>query len=349
MSNFHSLVISEVKQETPNAVSIELKIPEELSDLFQFKAGQYITFKHDVNGQEVRRAYSICCPPGESTIRVGVKKVKDGTFSVFANTELKAGDTIEVMPPEGNFIFEPNVSNKNTYAAFVAGSGITPVLSIIRDVLEREVNSNFVLIYGNKNLDEAMFYSELEALKSQYTNRFKIEYIFSRSKEHNALQGRIDRSVVNYLLKNKYGETQFSKYYLCGPEAMINEVTSTLLERGVDKEAILFELFTTSEEGELTEVHEGDTMVTVTLDDETESFVMSQKKSVLDAALDHGLDAPFSCQGGICSTCIARVIKGKVEMRKNQILTDSELAEGLVLTCQSHPTTAELEIDYDDV
>ena len=253
------------------------------------------------------------------------------------------------MPPEGTFIFEPNVSNKNTYAAFAAGSGITPVLSIIRDVLEREVESNIVLVYGNQNLDETMFYSELEALKEAYNNRFKIEYIFSRRKEHNALQGRIDRSVVNYLLKNKYREYQFSKYYLCGPEEMINEVSNTLQDRGVSKNDILFELFTSSEEGELTEVHEGSTKVTVTLDDETETFVMSQKKSVLDASLDHGLDAPFSCQGGICSTCIARVTKGKVEMRKNQILTDGELAEGLILTCQSHPTTSELEIDYDDV
>jgi ring-1,2-phenylacetyl-CoA epoxidase subunit PaaE len=349
MSNFHRLVISEVKQETPNAVSIALEIPEHLTDVFQFKAGQYITFKHTVNDEELRRAYSICCPPGTGAIRVGVKKVKDGTFSVYANTKLKAGDTVEVMPPEGHFIFEPDVSNKNTYAAFAAGSGITPVLSIVQDVLEREVNSKFVLVYGNQSLQETMFYSELEALKSKHPDRFKIEYIFSRSKEQNALQGRIDKSVVNYLLKNKYGEVNFSKYYLCGPEEMIDEVTDTLLQRGVDKETIVFELFTSSEEGELSQAHEGNTKVTVTLDDDIETFEMSQKQSVLDAALEHGLDAPFSCQGGICSTCIARVKKGKVEMRKNQILTDSEIEEGFVLTCQSHPTTPELEIDYDDV
>jgi len=349
MSNFHSLVISEVKQETPNSVSIALEIPDQLSEIFQFKAGQYITFKHLHQGEELRRAYSICSSPKSGEIRVGVKKVKDGNFSVYANTQLKAGDSLEVMEPEGHFIFEPTVSKQAHYAAFAAGSGITPVLSIIKEVMEREPESTFVLVYGNKTLKEAMFYSELEALKNQYTNRFKIEYIFSRSKEHNALQGRIDRSVVNYLLKNKYGESQFSTYFLCGPEAMINEVSETLQERGVSKEQILFELFTSSEEGELTESHDGNTKITITLDDETESFVMSQKQSVLDAALDQGLDAPFSCQGGICSTCIARVKKGKVEMRKNQILTDSELEEGLVLTCQSHPTTATLEIDYDDV
>ncbi|MEM7187097.1 MAG: ferredoxin--NADP reductase [Bacteroidota bacterium] len=349
MPNFHSLVISEIKQETPNAVSIELEIPQELAKTFQFKAGQYITFKHTIRDTEVRRAYSICCAPGDETIRVGVKKVKDGTFSVFANDELKVGDTLAVMPPEGNFVFEPNVSNQNTYAAFAAGSGITPVLSIIKDALEREPQSNFVLVYGNQSQAETMFHEELESLKDRYNDRFKIEYIYSRTKEYNAMQGRIDRSVVNYLLKNKYAETEFETFYLCGPEVMIQTVTETLEERGVSKDVILFELFTSSEDGSLTEVHEGNTKVTVTLDDETDSFVMSQKKCVLDAALDHGLDAPFSCQGGICSTCIARVTKGEVEMRKNQILTDSELAEGLILACQAHPTTAELVIDFDDV
>jgi ring-1,2-phenylacetyl-CoA epoxidase subunit PaaE len=194
-----------------------------------------------------------------------------------------------------------------------------------------------------------MFHSELEDLKAKYVDRLKIEYIYSRSKELNALQGRIDKSVVNYLLKNKYGEVSFSSFYLCGPEEMINEVSNTLTGRGFAKENIFFELFTSTEEGELAENHDGNTNVTITLDDETETFVMSQKKNVLEAALEHGLDAPFSCQGGICSTCIARVVEGKVEMRKNQILTDSELEEGLILTCQSHPTTSKVVIDYDDV
>jgi len=349
MPQFHSLIISEVKTETPNSVSITLEVPEELTQSFTFKAGQYITFKHTVEGTEVRRSYSVCSSPMSGQLSVGVKKVEGGTFSVFANTQLKAGDSLEVMRPEGNFVFEPNVSNEKTYAAFVAGSGITPVLSIIKDVLEREPKSSFILVYGNQTLIETMFYSELEELKSIYTNRFKIEYVFSRSQEINALRGRIDHSVVNYLLKNKYGEASIDTFYLCGPESMINEVSETLQSRGIDRKNIFFELFSSSEEGELAENHDGNTTVTITLDDETETFVMTQNQSVLEAALDRGLDAPFSCQGGICSTCIARVKKGKVEMRKNQILTDSELEEGFVLTCQSHPTTSTLEIDYDDV
>jgi ring-1,2-phenylacetyl-CoA epoxidase subunit PaaE len=349
MPDFHKLAVSAIKKETPNSVSITLEIPEKLQSTFAFKAGQYITFKHSVDGNEIRRAYSLCSSPSSGILRVGVKQVTDGSFSVYANTQLEVGAILEVMPPEGTFVFEPQKDASNTYGAFVAGSGITPVLSIIKDVMEREPNSSFVLVYGNQTLAECMFYAELEELKTKYDDRLKIEYIYSRSKELNALQGRIDKSVVNYLLKNKYGEISFSSFYLCGPETMIDEVSSTLKGRGVAKENIFFELFTTSEEGTLTESHDGNTTVTITLDDETDTFVMSQKRNVLEAALEHGLDAPFSCQGGICSTCIARIVEGKVEMRKNQILTDSELEEGLILTCQSHPTTAKVVIDYDDV
>jgi len=349
MSDFHSLSISEVKNETPNSVSITFEVPDHLAEIFKFKAGQYITLKHKIDGIEVRRAYSLCTSPNSHELKVGVKKVKDGCFSVFANEILKAGDTLEVMPPQGNFKFEPNEADQNKYVAFVAGSGITPVISIIKDVLEREPKSSIVLVYGNQSIKESMFYAELQALQQNNADRFNIEYIFSRRKEENALLGRIDRSVVNYLLKNKYGESTFDLFYLCGPEAMINEVSETLQDRGVDKEKILYELFTSSEEGELSEGHEGDTTVTITLDDVSDTFVMSKKQSVLDAALEKGLDAPFSCQGGICSTCIARLTKGKVEMRKNEILTDKELEEGFILTCQSHPTTPTLEIDYDDV
>jgi len=349
MSHFHKLVISEVKKETPNSVSISLQVPDNLQQDFRFQAGQYITFKHDIDGIEVRRAYSLCSSPSSGILRVGIKKVEGGTFSVFANEQLSVGDMLEVMPPEGMFVFKPEENTANTYGAFVAGSGITPVLSIIKDVLEREANSSFVLVYGNQTQEECMFYAELEALKSTFEGRLKIEYIYSRSKELNALQGRIDKSVVNYLLKNKYGETEFASYYLCGPEAMINEVSNTLKGRGVAAEAILFELFTSSDDGELTEDHDGSTSITITLDDEVTTFTMSQEKSVLDASIKEGLDAPFSCQGGICSTCIARVKEGKVEMRKNQILTDSELAEGLILTCQAHPTTSKVVVDYDDV
>ncbi len=349
MSDFHSLTISAIKKETPNSVSIEFEIPSALQSEYRFLPGQYITIKHQLNGSEVRRAYSIYTKPNGSHFAVGIKKVKDGSFSVFANESLSVGESLEIATPEGNFYHDPIQSAQNDYMAFAAGSGITPVLSIIHSILESEPNSRLVLLYGNQSLEETMFHNNLSELLAEYPDRFKVEYIFSRRKEDNAFQGRIDRPVVNYLLKNKLADYDFSKFFLCGPEAMIEIVTETLVERGISKDHILFELFTTSDEGVLTEAHDGNTKITVIVDEETESFVMEQSNSVLQASLDAGLDVPYSCQGGICSSCIARVTEGKVEMRKNQILTDDEVEEGLVLTCQSHPTTPTLVVDYDDV
>jgi ring-1,2-phenylacetyl-CoA epoxidase subunit PaaE len=349
MSDFHTLIISEVKKETPNSVCLTLEIPDELSKEFVFKAGQYITIKHFSKGSEIRRAYSICSSPGSGKLSVGIKKVKNGTFSPFANTELKAGDTLEVMPPEGKFTIDPDPSHSGNYLALAAGSGITPVLSIITTVLEDEPKSTFSLIYGNQSLEETMFADEIAKLKTSFPGRFFVEYIFSRRKEDFGLVGRIDRSTTNYLLKNRFEHSDFDAYYLCGPEEMIDSISELLLEKGARKEDIHFELFTSTEEGILEEAHDGSTKITVTLDDETETFTMPQDTSVLEAILDQGLDAPYSCQGGICSTCIARITEGKAEMRKNQILTDEEIAEGLILTCQAHPSTPTLGIDYDDV
>jgi ring-1,2-phenylacetyl-CoA epoxidase subunit PaaE len=349
MSEFHRLSISEIKKETSNSVSITFKIPSNLKDTFLFDAGQYVTIKHLINGKEIRRAYSICSAAINGELKVGVKKVEGGSFSVFANTQLKVGDSLEVMPPEGKFKLDPQPEAVRNYLAFAAGSGITPVLSIIQTALIAEPNSNFVLVYGNQNLEETMFYSDLILLQEKYPDRFYLEFIFSRKQEGEAMFGRIDRSIVSYILKNKFKERNFDAFYLCGPEPMIDTVSSVLKEQGVNEKQIHFELFNTAEEGLLIEPHDGNTTLTVTVDDETETFVMAQNKSVLEAVLEQKIDAPYSCQGGICSTCIARIIEGKAEMRKNQILTDDEIADGLVLTCQAHPTSAKLVIDYDDV
>lgn len=346
MNEFHTLTVSDIKRETPNAITIEFQVPEHLKQNFDFEAGQYITIKHFEKGNEVRRAYSICSTPKSKTLRVGVKKVKEGIFSPYAHDRLKVGDTLEVMPPMGKFTLEPNLKS---YTAFAAGSGITPILSLIQSTLEEHPESTFLLIYGNKSKEEAMFYNEIVALSEQYPERFFVEFVFSREEEPGARFGRIDRSIANYFLKNKYKDTSFEAYYLCGPEEMINTVSATLTDNGVDKSQIRHELFSTNEKGELVENHDGNTEITVILDDEEEVFTMSQKESVLDAALEEGLDAPYSCQGGICSTCIARLKEGEVEMRNNQILTDSELAEGLILTCQAHPTTPKIVVDYDDI
>ncbi|NJB71521.1 ring-1,2-phenylacetyl-CoA epoxidase subunit PaaE [Saonia flava] len=350
MSIFHSLTVSAVDQLTPNSVAITFIVPENIKDAYTYSPGQYITIKHMVAGQELRRAYSISSAPSSNKLTVGIKKVDDGTFSVYANTELKVGDVLEVMIPEGRFIFKPSGTPKNI-AAFAAGSGITPIMSIAKTVLEDNDASTFVLVYGNKSPEETMFYSEIQELSKKYTNRFFVKYVFSRAQEENALFGRIETSSVNYILKNQFKETSFDAFYLCGPEEMIELVSDTLKSSGISEDKIHFELFTTPEESEdlLAEELEGKTQVEVVLDDESFHFTMDKKKLVLDAVLKENIDAPYSCQGGVCSSCIARVVEGKAEMVQNQILTDGEIAEGLILTCQAHPTTSKLKLDYDDV
>lgn len=346
MGEFQALIVSEVKKETPNSVSITFDIPENLKETFAFKAGQYITIKYFHGDKEIRRAYSICSSPKSGKLRVGVKKVDKGIFSKFANEKLKVGDTLQVMPPTGKFLLEPNLKH---YASFAAGSGITPVLSLIKSTLEDMPQSTFLLVYGNRSAEEAMFYDEILALQKQFPDRLKVEFVFSRKLEDNWKFGRIDRSVVNFFLKNKYANTSYESFYLCGPEEMVDEVSATLKSNGINTKQIHHELFSTAEKGLLVEKHDGMTSITVFLDDDEETFEMPQTKSILEAALDEGLDAPYSCQGGICSTCIARLKEGKAEMRKNQILTEAEIADGLILTCQAHPTTAKVVVDYDDV
>lgn len=346
MGDFQTLTVSEIKRETPNAVSIFFTVPEHLKEAYAFKAGQYLTIKYNHQGKEIRRAYSICSSPKSGELRVGVKKVDKGIFSPFANSHLKAGDQLQVSLPTGKFLLEPNLRD---YVAFAAGSGITPVLSLIKFTLEEKPESSFLLIYGNKTKEEAMFYEEIKKLQEQYPKRFKVEFVFSRKEEEGAKFGRIDRSLVNYYLKNKYQDISFESFYLCGPEEMVDEVSATLKHHGINTKQIHHELFSTAEKGLLVQKHDGNTSITVILDDEEETFEMPQTKSVLEAALDEGLDAPYSCQGGICSTCIARLKEGKAEMRKNQILTESEIADGLILTCQAHPTTPKIVVDYDDV
>lgn len=349
MSDFYALTVDKVRRLTPNSVSISFQIPETLKNIFAFKAGQYITIKHELNGQELRRAYSISCAPNSKNITVGIKKVVDGSFSVYANEYIKEGDVLQVMPPEGRFVFDPNNNPKNI-VAFAAGSGITPIIGIAETVLGSNSESCFLLIFGNRSPEEVMYAEEIASLQQKYTDKFFVEHIFSRTPGADALFGRIDTSTVNLMLKNKYKHLGFDNFYLCGPEPMINVVTETLQNNDVAKEKILFELFTTEDvEDVLVQDLDGKTQITVVVDDEEHELTMDKKELVLDAVLKANIDAPYSCQGGVCSSCIARVVEGKAEMVKNQILTDGEVEEGLILTCQSHPLTPTLKIDYDDV
>ncbi len=350
MSTFYKLTIKEVQRETEDAVSLLFDIPTDLQEKFKFTPGQYITIKATLNSQEVRRAYSICSSLQSNTIRIGIKAVEGGTFSIYATNNLKAGDVLEVSPPEGRFLLAPNAIHQKNYLAFVAGSGITPVLSMLSSVLEKETNSTFVLVFGNKSSKKTMFKDEIDSLQSQFPNRLFVYYIFSQSNESDTLFGRIDTSTVNYILKNKHKGTDFDASYLCGPEAMINLVKTELLAASFSENQIYYELFSAKIEDEpSSEDLSGETEITIVLDDEEETFIMDKQKTILEVALAKGLDAPYSCQGGICSSCLAQVTEGKAVLEKNSILSDKEVEEGLILTCQAHPTTANITIDYDAV
>ena len=351
MSQFHKLSIKDIHKETDKAVTLSFDVPENLKDTFTFKAGQYITLKTAVNGNEVRRDYSLCSSPKSGVLKVAVKEVKDGTFSSYANNTLQVGDVLDVAPPKGRFVFNPNDSKTKNIAAFASGSGITPILSIVKCALEEEVYSKIVLVYGNKTTKDTMFLNELLELQHKYSERLSIKFVFSQSKENDAIFGRIEKSTVNLILKNEYKHTVIDAFYLCGQEGMIHTVKDVLTEHNIDENNVFYELFKAAKPSEIKEgaVVSGKTKITIIVDDEETSFEMSQKRTILEAALDEDLDAPYSCQGGICSSCIARIKEGKATMRQNNILTDSEISEGLILTCQAHPTTPTIAVDYDDV
>lgn len=350
MPSFLKLIIKEVRRETKDAVSVLFNVPEELKANYNFIAGQYLNLRLTLDGQEIRRAYSICSAPESGELRIAVKAVKNGAFSQFANTKLKAGDVLEVGKPEGKFTLEPEASRQKNYIAFVSGSGITPIMSMLKSVLQSEPKSSFVLVYGNKTPEETIFHQELHDLQSQYVSRLFVHYVYSQAKVDQSLFGRIDKSVVNFVLNNKHKELEFDKFYLCGPEDMINTVSGVLKEKNVKESAIKFELFTTSsKENEIKESLEGHSKITVMVDDEETTFEMSQKQTILEAALKQGIDAPYSCQGGICSSCLCRITSGTAEMTKNSILTDKEIASGLILSCQAHPTSETIYVDFDDV
>lgn len=349
MAQFHSLKVSSVERLTPSSVAISLAIPESLQDAFSFKAGQYVTIRMRKDGKEVRRAYSIASMPGERELTIGVKKVEGGSFSVYANEVLKAGDSLEVMSPEGRFVFEPRDKGQDL-VAFAAGSGITPVMSIVRTALQQHPDTRVVLVYGNQSKEETMFHTALQELKARYGERLTIHYLFSRSREEEGNFGRIDRSIVNFITRNKHKDLDPDRFFLCGPLAMIETVAETLKENGVADDRVYHELFTGPQgEDQVAAGLEGVTHLEVTLDEIVHRLDMDQKSLILDAVLKAKIDAPYSCQGGVCSTCIARVTEGSAAMVKNQILTDSEIAEGFILTCQAHPTSPVVKIDYDDV
>lgn len=356
--HFHSLRIKEVKQETPECVSVVFEVPENLKTDFQFKQGQSLTMRTSINGEEVRRTYSICTSPLDNEWRVAIKKVEKGLFSTFANEVLKKGDILEVMPPIGKFYTDLKKTNRKKYVAFVAGSGITPVLSLIKTTLATEPESSFTLVYGNRNRSSIIFFEELEGLKNKYMQRFNLVHVLSREQTDTPVNsGRIDIEKLNELtpIINYTGADEF---FLCGPEEMIFCVKDFLEKKGINKKKIHFELFTTPGQTvikpSLTTHHSAQTTepvskVSIKLDGRSFDFdlAFNSNTSILDAALQQGADLPFACKGGVCCTCKAKLLEGKVNMDVHWGLEDEEIEQNYILTCQSHPVTEKVIIDFD--
>lgn len=347
MNLFYPIKVKAINRQTDKAVEISFEIPKDLESTFQHKSGQYLTLSTEIKGEEIRRSYSICSTPDEG-LSVVIKSIPNGVFSNYVNSELKVGDELNIMPPEGDFTID-NQSETSNYCAFVAGSGITPVMSLLKSVLKNNSTSKFVLVYGNKSPQETIFFDELLDLKKIYPERLFIENVYSQTQDKEAHFGRIEKPSVNYTLKNKYTALNFSEFFLCGPEPMIEHVQDVLLENDIDKAKIKYELFYSEKEGEDIENTDGKTKLKVIVDDEEYDLVMDQDGVILDAILEKDIDVPYSCQGGICSSCLANLKTGKAKMRKNQILTDEEVEQGLILTCQAQPQTADVTVDYDDI
>jgi ring-1,2-phenylacetyl-CoA epoxidase subunit PaaE len=348
MAKIAPLSVKKIIKETADAISLVFDIPEAHKANFKFKAGQYITINKILDGKKIKRAYSLCTAPYEDALQVVIKRIQGGNFSVYATENIQENEVLEIGFPEGRFVLETNNKNQKHYIAFAAGSGITPIYSMLKEVLHSEPNSKFTLVYGNKTPENTIFYNQLNAL-AKNNKHFKLQYVFSQSNEENTLFGRIDASIVKLMLNRD----KYNSFYICGPTEMTETIIATLVEKGTIKDNIHYELFTAKTEKDNQNMENtaitGKVKVTVLLDDEHESFEMDAKETVLKAALDNDIDAPYSCQGGICSSCIGKVTKGKVKMLKNEILTEKEIEDGLTLTCQAVPETNEIIIDFDNL
>ncbi len=357
MIHFHSLKVKQVVKETEDCVVVSFEVPAELEGHFSFQQGQSLTMKKLIRGEEARRTYSICSSPFDHTLRVAIKKVEGGIFSTWANEELRAGDSLDVLPPVGKFYTELKTGQKKNYLAFAAGSGITPVLSIIKTTLLTESESSFTLVYGNRSKNSIIFREELEALKDKFIDRFRLYHILSREVSDAPLNsGRIDTEKLDLLSNKLIHLPSVDEFFLCGPEEMIFCIKNYLIEKGISTDKIHFELFTipgqkksTVDTSHQAHVASGPiSKVQVKLDGLTFDFDLPfEGESVLDAALKKGADLPYACKGGVCTTCKARLIEGEVRMDVNWGLEPDELEQGFILTCQAHPETEKIIVDFD--
>jgi ring-1,2-phenylacetyl-CoA epoxidase subunit PaaE len=355
---FHDLKVKEVRRETEDAVSVSFELEEGLAEAYTFLPGQYLTLRTTINGEDVRRSYSICSGIDEGDLRVAIKEVPNGVFSTYANKELKAGDQLAVMTPMGNFTTTIDASTKKSFVFFAAGSGITPMLSLTKTILKNAPLSNVTLVYGNKGTDSVIFKEELEGLKNKYMNSFRLIHIFSRENIGNPLQkGRIDKEKVEKLYKALLEGQAVDEVFVCGPEPMIHAVSESFDEFGIPKESIHFELFTSPTKDKRDPAielpkekeHKINANVTIIIDDEQTLVALdSDGDSILDAGYKAGADLPFACKGGVCCTCKARILEGTARMDVNYALEKDEVEAGYILTCQAHPTSEKLVVSFDD-
>lgn len=354
-TTFYKLRIQSVRKETEDTVSIAFEVPDELKAIFSFTAGQYLTLKADINGEEVRRAYSLSSAPHENEWRVAVKQVEGGKFSTYANKSLKRGMELDVMAPHGAFVYQPEVEREQTLLLIAAGSGITPIISICKTALAEEKYSQVTLIYGNRSIQQCIFRDEIEDLKNKYMERFRVLYIFSREQTGIPIQqGRIDHDKMAEIQDHFLNDEHIDQVYLCGPAEMIESAKNSLMERGVQKDQIHFELFHSGNKKVLAEktpssAKQVQANVTVILDgDAIELSLTEDGIPILDAALEAGADLPFACKGGVCCTCKAKLIEGSARMDLNYSLEADEVEAGYILTCQAHPTSEKLIVSFDE-
>jgi ring-1,2-phenylacetyl-CoA epoxidase subunit PaaE len=354
--DFHPLRVVEVKRETADAVSVRLEAPADAASAFAFKAGQHLTIRRDFDGDEVRRNYSLCVAPSEGVLKIGIKKIGGGLFSTWANESLKAGDTLEAMAPHGSFTWAFDADAARRYAAFAGGSGITPILSLIKTALATEPRSRFALCYGNRTSAGIMFLEELAALKDKYLDRFALYHFLEDEEEEIALfNGRLDREKADEVFAGLIAAETVDAFFICGPGPMMDAVEQALVARDIPKGKILIERFATAElsEAQLAaaralEEKAAGLRMSVTLNGRRVSVTFDPaNKSILDNVRAAGLPAPFACKGGVCATCRARVTAGRVEMKVNYGLSEPELAEGYVLTCQATPVSDGVALTYD--
>ncbi len=338
MSEYHSLVIRHIKKETPGTVSIKFEIPENLKEYYKFSAGQYVFINKEIDGEIYKRAYSITS--ASNSIQITIKQTPKGVFSIYANSQLKVGDKLEVSSPKGNFILPIKDSNAKNYLGFATGSGIAPIYAMILAVLEQEPKSKFGLFYGNSNAENTIFKTDLDVLKEKYPTRLFVQYVYSQDVQDGAITGRIGKLMVNFIIDKKFHGITWEQFYICGQEEMKEHVSTELVAKGVAENNIYFELFSKPKKSE-------NVVMTIIIDGEQKEVVVPKSTVIMDAAIDADLDPPYSCQGGFCTSCMATITEGQAEMDENKTLNDAELAAGKILTCVARATTDKLTVNFD--